>query len=189
MACCSANTKPSSPMGQGKSVIAVPVTIAPSTASNYTDGDSCGGLLEFPCAIGDLSGSATLKQIQLIEKAASGSALKYAMDLVLLAGSGYSVADNAPFVASTADLMTGNYILGHYAIVTGDYFTVGSGTTHAEVLKTSKDFGDWKVYKSGMIDTAATSSTSIYGYLIWRGGANDYAASASLKLILTFERD
>lgn len=189
MACCSAYSKSSSPMGQGKSVISVPVTLTVSTAANYADGDSCGGLLEFPCAIGDTSGSATLKQIQLVEKAGTGSALKYAMDLVLLANGNYSIADNAAFVAATADLMTDNYILGHYAIVTGDYFTVGSTTTHAEVMKTSKDFGDWKVYKSGMVDPASTSSTSVYGYLIWRGGANDYASGASLKLILTFERD
>lgn len=183
-------TKCALPAGAGRSVIQCPVTITPDSSTNYADGDSVGGLLTFTGALP--TGSSRLVQLTLTEKAATGNALKYAMDLVLLTSSSYSIADNAAFVAATADLITTNYHQATVPMVTGDYYVVGSASTHATVLKTEADLGGngIRIVQPGMVDVAQSAQQNVYGYLIWKGGANKYASSgARLLLRLTFEID
>lgn len=174
-------------VAQSKSVIVVDQSITPAT-SNYATGDAVGNsgasssLLTFECAVSMAGGSATLKQISIIEGATTLA--KNALDIIVVASGAYTTAaDNAQLDSNTLNPTADKRMCGQVSFTNGDYATIGStsaGTNDYAIATKSVDLKVW--------NNDTTLSNNVYAFIVYRG-ASQYAASASLVVRCVFERD
>jgi hypothetical protein len=188
MACnCIATTRNNSSIAQSKSVITLDVSLTPATA-NYTNGDAVGNsgasssILTFDCAVSLAGGSATLKQVSIIEGATTLA--KNALDLVIVSSGAYTTAaDNSQLDANTLNPTASKRVCGQITFLNTDYVTIGSTSAGTNDYAIATKSPELKVWNN---DTAL--SNSVYGFLVYRG-ASQFAASTTLVVRCVFERD
>lgn len=125
----------------------------------YTDGDVVGGLLDFGTQAGTLSGG-VLSSVVMTDDDNEGAAL----DLWLFDGEPSTIADDAAFAPTAADLKK---LITKVAIASGDYATENS-------LK-------W-VNKEDI--NVPVSSKHMWGYLVCNGSTPTYASGKTLYIRL-----
>lgn len=140
-------------------------TVAPTiTAGAYSAGDVVGGLLTFTFATGYRQCAGFIRSIRLSDDDNEGAALK----LHLFLSQPASIADNAAFAPSFADLCKRFAVV---AIGTADYATINSNKQAI-------------IYPSSLALDFQTDTQSLYGYLVTDGGPT-YASTSDLVIALT----
>lgn len=141
----------------------------PTTA--LTTGKIVSGLLTFDCVTLEVGGTARINQVALWETAATGSALKKALDLILFTKT-QTIVTGDTYAAPT----TFTEIITVIPITPGDYVDVDS--THALAL----------VEPTACEIKAAPDTSTIYGVLVARGSVT-YATDAGITVQLRMQRD
>lgn len=174
-------------VAQSKSVIVIDQSITPST-SNYITGDAVGNagagssLLTFDCAVSLAGGSATLKQVSIIEGATTLA--KNALDIVFVSSGAYTTAaDNAQLDANTLNPTADRRVCGQVSVASGDYANIGSTSAGTNDYAIATKAAELKVWNND-----ASAGTSVYAFLVYRG-ASQWAASSTVVVRCVFERD
>lgn len=136
-------------------------TADPKDGEAYTDGDVVGGLLTF--AIPGPTGYGVLNCIVVVDDDNEGADL----DLFLFSSAPTTIADDAAFTPSAADLKK---LIYKCAIASGDYATENSLQF---VIKNNLD----TVFETD-------GGSNLYGYLVCNGSTPTYAADKTLHIRL-----